>query len=230
MVDPEQQPVLEPIPVAVIGCGYWGPNLARNFNACRRTELAWLCDVNPGRLEAVAAGYPGVRSTTDLQQVLDDPRVRAVAVAVPVRGHYPVARAALERGRHVLLEKPLALGVAQGRELVGLAAASGLKLMCDHTFCYASAGRKIREGVERGDLGDLPAHRGAVRGDLGAGLIEARRFDIAQHDVHPGAGEAVGERATHAAGGTGDDGCFTCEILHEADRSSGGLATVSVRP
>ena len=171
------------ITVGVVGCGYWGPNLIRNFSSCPRTRLRWLCDESEERLGTVAAGYPGVRTTVDALQLLDAPDVDAVAVATPVSSHYPIARAALERGKHVLLEKPLALSVAQGRELVELAERSGLKLMCDHTFCYTSAVQKIREVVRRGDLGEL-LYFDSIRINLGQFQDDCNVvWDLATHDL-----------------------------------------------
>jgi predicted dehydrogenase len=169
--------------VAVVGCGYWGPNLIRNFHLFRGTKLQWICDLNGERLRAVGAGYPGVQITTDFHQVLDDPELDAVAVATPVSGHYPIARAALERGKHVLLEKPLALSMAQGRELVEQADRSGLRLMCDHTFCYTSAVRKIREVVQQGDLGEL-LYFDSIRVNLGQFQDDCNVvWDLATHDL-----------------------------------------------
>ncbi len=171
------------VAVAVVGCGYWGPNLIRNFHICPATKLQWICDLNEERLRAVAAGYPGVPTATDFLRVLEDPDLDAVAVATPVRGHFPIARAALERGKHVLLEKPLALSMAEGRELVELAGRSGLKLMCDHTFCYTSAVRKIREVVQRGDLGEL-LYFDSIRVNLGHFQEDCNVvWDLATHDL-----------------------------------------------
>jgi len=173
----------ERIGVAVVGCGYWGPNLVRNFNACPATELVWICDISPERLNAISTGCPGVRTSTDLAPVLLDPRVDAVAVATPVREHHPLARSALERGKHVLLEKPLALSMDQGRDLVRLAANSGLKLMVDHTFCYTSAVRKIREYVEQGELGEL-LYFDSTRINLGQFQDDVNVvWDLATHDL-----------------------------------------------
>lgn len=171
------------IGVAVVGCGYWGPNLVRNFNACPVTDLLWVCDIDRERLDAISAVCPGIRAAADLEPVLDDPRVDALAVATPVREHYPLARRALERGKHVLLEKPLALGMDQGRELVELAAGSGLKLMCDHTFCYTSAVRKIKQFIERGELGDL-LYFDSTRINLGQFQDDCNVvWDLATHDL-----------------------------------------------
>jgi len=169
--------------VAVVGYGYWGPNLVRNFNICRQTRLVWLCDLNPERLEAVTSACPGMRTTTDYQRILDDPDVEAVAVATPVSSHFPIARAALERGKHVLLEKPLALSLAEGRELVELADRCGVKLMCDHTFCYTSAVRKIKDLVSRGDLGEL-LYFDSIRVNLGQFQDDCNVvWDLATHDL-----------------------------------------------
>jgi predicted dehydrogenase len=105
------------IRIAVIGCGYWGPNLIRNFVTCPETELLWACDIDKKRLEKVLGPYPPVRRTTDLQDIIGDDRVDAVAIATPVHTHFPIAEACLKSGKHVLVEKPLASSVAQGEKL-----------------------------------------------------------------------------------------------------------------
>lgn len=143
------------INVGVIGCGYWGPNLIRNFVSCPETNLVCACDLDEKRLEKVLRPYPAVRKTTDLEKILADDKIDAIAIATPVHTHYPIAKACLESGKHVLIEKPLASSVAQGEELVSLAEKNNLRLMCDHTFCYTGAVRKIREIVKSGALGEL---------------------------------------------------------------------------
>jgi predicted dehydrogenase len=107
--------------IGVIGCGYWGPNLIRNFVTCPETELVWACDLDEIRLQKVLRPYPSVRQTTDLNEVLKDDGVDAIAIATPVHTHFPIAKTCLESGKHVLIEKPLASSVAQGEELVNLA-------------------------------------------------------------------------------------------------------------
>jgi predicted dehydrogenase len=130
--------------VGIIGCGYWGPNLIRNFVSCPETELLWACDLDENRLKEVLRPYPNVRKTTNMNEMLADESVAAIAIATPVDSHYHLAKACLEHGKHILLEKPLATNVKHGEELVKLAKEKNLQLMCDHTFCYTGAVRKIK--------------------------------------------------------------------------------------
>lgn len=133
------------INVAAVGCGYLGPNLIRNFVTSPFTELLWACDLDTKQLEKVLPPYPGVKRSIALEDVLAQDTVDAVAIETPVHAHFPIAKMCLESGKHVLLEKPLASSVKQGRELVDLAKQKNLQPMCDHTFCYHGAVRKIKE-------------------------------------------------------------------------------------
>jgi predicted dehydrogenase len=171
------------INTAVIGCGYWGPNLIRNFMTCPETNLLWACDLDPERLNRVLAPFPSVRKTTVFTDILDDDTVEAVAIATPVATHYSLAKAALEKGKHVLLEKPLAASVAQGSELVELAAQKGLRLMCDHTFCYTGAVRKIKQIIDAGELGEV-LYFDSIRINLGLFQSDVNViWDLATHDL-----------------------------------------------
>ena len=171
------------IRVGVIGCGYWGPNLIRNFVIYPETELVWVCDLDEKRLDKVLRPYPGVRQATDFKEMLADDGVAGIAIATPVHTHFPIARACLENGKHVLLEKPLASSVAQGEELVNLAEKNNLRLMCDHTFCYTGAVRKIQEIVSSGLLGDL-LYFDSVRVNLGLFQQDVNVvWDLAPHDL-----------------------------------------------
>jgi predicted dehydrogenase len=173
----------EPIGLAVIGAGYWGPNLVRNFSASPAFQLRWLCDTDPARARTVLGGYSTVGATADYRVVLSDPAVRAVAIATPAGTHLEVALAALRAGKHVLVEKPLAASVVDGRRLVDEADRRGLVLMCDHTYCYTPAVRRIRELVRSGELGDLH-YVDAVRINLG--LVQRDVdvvWDLAPHDL-----------------------------------------------
>jgi predicted dehydrogenase len=173
----------EPIGVAVVGAGYWGPNLVRNFQASPSFRLRWLCDLDLGRAERVLGGYSIVRPTDNLAVVLDDPDVRAVAIATPAGTHLDVAMAALRAGKHVLLEKPLAATYADGLALVEEADRRGLTLMCDHTYCYTPAVQRIRELLGSGELGELH-YIDSVRINLG--LVQRDIdviWDLAPHDL-----------------------------------------------
>ncbi len=171
------------INVGVIGCGYWGPNLIRNFVMNPGTELLWACDLDEERLEKVLSPYPGVRRTTSIDDILSDPSIAAVAIATPVHTHFPLAKISLESGKHVLIEKPLASSVDEGEYLVSLAREKGLRLMCDHTFCYTGAVRKMKEIIESGVLGKL-YYFDSVRINLGLFQHDINVvWDLAPHDL-----------------------------------------------
>jgi predicted dehydrogenase len=178
-----EPPVGEPIGLAVIGAGYWGPNLVRNFQASSSFHLRWLCDLDVRRAERVLGGYSTVVATDDYAAVLADEGVRAVAVATPANTHFDVAMAALRAGKHILVEKPLATSYIDGKGLVEEAARRGLVLMCDHTYCYTPAVTRIREIVHSGELGELH-YVDSVRINLG--LVQRDidvMWDLAPHDL-----------------------------------------------
>jgi len=171
------------INVGVVGCGYWGPNLIRNFVTCPETELVWACDLDEKRLEKVLRPYPDVSKTTCLKDILADEGVNAIAIATPVHTHFPIGKACLESCKHILVEKPLASSVIQGEELVNLAEKNNLRLMCDHTFCYTGAVRKIQEIVNSGELGEL-FYFDSVRVNLGLFQQDINVvWDLAPHDL-----------------------------------------------
>jgi predicted dehydrogenase len=171
------------INVALVGPGYWGPNLARNLAITPGAALRTLCDVRPERLEALREQYPGVRLCTDFDAVLGDPGVDAVVLATPVHTHFALAAAALRAGKHVLVEKPLAQSVAVCRELLALAAPRELTLMVGHVFLYNAAVRKVKEYIDSGELGEVyyvcsqRLNLGIVRQDVNA------LWNFAPHDV-----------------------------------------------
>lgn len=171
------------ITVAVVGCGYWGPNLIRNFMACPYTELMWACDKDKNRLNKVLSSYPSVKPTDKLEDILNDDTVDSIAIATPVHSHYEIASICLKKGKHVLLEKPLASNVKQGEELVRLASERGLQLMCDHTFCYNGAVRKMHEIINSGILGEI-LYFDSVRINLGLFQHDVNViWDLAVHDL-----------------------------------------------
>jgi predicted dehydrogenase len=167
----------------VIGAGYWGPNLVRNAQATPTLRLEWLCDLDLDRARAVLGPYSTVRTTRSLDEVLGDDRVQAVAVATPAGTHLDVVLAALEAGKHVLVEKPLASTFADGMKLVTTARQRGLVLMLDHTYCYTPAVQRLRELVRGGELGTLQ-YVDSVRINLG--LVQRDidvLWDLAPHDL-----------------------------------------------
>ena len=196
------------IGVGIIGLGYWGPNLLRNFADLPGARVACVSDLRADRLAAAGARYPGVRTTRSAAELIEDPAVDAVANATPVSTHFELAQAALAAGKHVLVEKPLASSVAEGRRLIEEAARRRLVLMVDHTFVYTGAVRKIAALVASGDLGDL-YYYDSVRVNLGLFQHDVNViWDLAVHDLSimdhvlplvPRAVSATG--MTHVAGG-----------------------------
>ncbi len=171
------------IGLAVIGAGYWGPNLVRTAQATPELRLEWLCDLDEERAQAVLGPYTTVRATASYEAVLADPAVHAVAVATPPASHFELVAAAIEAGKHVLVEKPLTPSFDEGRKLVDLAERNGVVLMCDHTYCYTEAVRKIRELIHGGELGDVQ-FVDSVRINLG--LVQSDvdvLWDLAPHDL-----------------------------------------------
>ncbi|MCW2540878.1 MAG: oxidoreductase [Frankiales bacterium] len=169
--------------VVVVGAGYWGPNLIRNFMKSDDWHLRAVCDANVERAEGVIGKYSTVRAVQSFEEILDDDAVDAVAIATPAGTHFDLARSALEAGKHVLIEKPIAATVAEAEKLVDIADANGLTLMCDHTFCYTPAVQKIRELIQSGELGDIQ-YIDSVRINLG--LIQPDIdviWDLAPHDL-----------------------------------------------
>jgi predicted dehydrogenase len=172
-----------PLRVAVIGAGYWGPNLARNFNASSDWTLVAICDLDLGRAQSLAEKVGRVDAIGDLDELLARDDVDAVAIATPARTHHAVVLAALRAGKHVVVEKPLADSRDHAIEMIEEAASRGLTLMADHTYCYTPAVMKIRELVEDGSIGDI-LFIDSVRINLG--LIQPDvnvLWDLAPHDL-----------------------------------------------
>jgi predicted dehydrogenase len=169
--------------VAVVGYGYWGPNIVRNFQDVDGARVTMCCDLSTDRLAQVKRKHTSVEVTSAFDDVLASPDVDAVAVATPVGTHYDFARRALEHGKHVLVEKPIAVSVAEAESLVEIAGKRELTLMVNHTFIYTGAVRKMKEIIDRGELGDL-YYFDSVRINLG--LIQKDvnvLWDLAPHDI-----------------------------------------------
>lgn len=170
------------IGIAVVGYGYWGPNLVRNIADIPDARLIQVCDIRKERLAQIQARYPTVGVTDDLEEVLRDPRVDAIAIATPVSTHFKIAMKALMAGKHVFVEKPMAATTEEARRLVDEAARRGLKLAVDHTFVHTGAVRKMREIVEDG-LGDM-YYYDSVRVNLGLFQHDVSViWDLAVHDL-----------------------------------------------
>jgi predicted dehydrogenase len=171
------------VTVAVVGAGYWGPNLARNIALSDMTQLTWICDLDLDRAARVGRHFGEAKVTNDLSEILDDRSVDGVAIATPVATHAAIAQACLKAGKHVLIEKPLAASVEEGAALVELAESQGLNLMTDHTFCYTAVVGRIRDLVRSGDIGDL-LYYDSVRVNLGLVQSDIDVFwDLAPHDL-----------------------------------------------
>ena len=171
------------IGVGVIGYGYWGPNLVRNFWQTDGCEVRWVLDHSQARLDMARRQYPAVVATTSFDEVLADPQLQAVAIATPTRTHFPLALRALEAGKHVLVEKPMTSNRDEGRRLVEEAKRRGLTLMVDHTFIYTAAVRRVRELIRRGELGDI-LYYDSTRINLGLFQHDVDvLWDLAVHDL-----------------------------------------------
>ena len=171
------------IKVGVVGYGYWGPNLVRNFMEVSGAEVAAVSDLNLGRLNAVHKRYPSIRTTTDAQDLIRDPQVDAVLISTPVSTHFELGMAALRAGKHVLIEKPIAGTSDEAAQLLDEAERRKRVLMVDHTFVYTSAVRKIREVVTSNSLGEI-YYYDSVRVNLGLFQHDVNViWDLAVHDL-----------------------------------------------
>lgn len=171
------------INVGVIGYGYWGPNLVRNFFADPGTEVSMVCDGNESRLEKVKGLYPSIRLTTSADELINDPAIDAVVIATPVDTHFPLALAALQAGKHVFVEKPIASTAEKARQLVDEAKARNLVLLVDHTFVYTAAVRKIRDLMHADAFGKV-RYYDSTRVNLGLFQHDVNvLWDLAVHDL-----------------------------------------------
>jgi predicted dehydrogenase len=172
-----------PLRVGIIGFGYWGPNLVRNFSLAENTTVAMISDRDEKKRKIAQATYPAVRVTADGNDIINDPNVDAVAIATPISTHFPFAKAALEAGKHVLVEKPMAQTTEEARILIDLAKKKNLTLMVGHTFLYTGAVRKMRELIESGEMGEL-YYFDSVRFNLGLLQHDVNViWDLAPHDL-----------------------------------------------
>ncbi len=182
MDEEESEANMGKVGIAVVGAGYWGPNLVRNFVADEGCEVRWVCDLDKDRAAKLAGRYGITGVTDDLAEVLADPQVQGVAIATPAQTHAGIAEACIAAGKDLLIEKPLAADVKTGRAIVEKADNAGTIVMTDHTFCYTSTVAKIRDLVQSGDIGDF-GYYDSVRVNLG--LVQADVdvvWDLAPHD------------------------------------------------
>jgi predicted dehydrogenase len=169
--------------IGIIGLGYWGPNIVRNFLSNHNVASVVCCDLSAKRLEMIKQRFPAVETVTDYKAILKNPSVVAVAIVTPVSSHFRLAKEALEAGKHVLVEKPMTDSVKDAQVLIDLAAQKKLSLMVDHTFIYTAAVRRIKEIVSSGELGDL-FYFDSVRVNLGLFQHEVSvMWDLAPHDI-----------------------------------------------
>ena len=172
-----------PISVGVIGCGYWGPLLVRNFRNSPSCQLKVICDVSEARLKHVRSLYPEIECVTDYQRFFEDNKVDATVIATPVKYHHELAKVSLLAGKHTFIEKPMAISSAECEELIEIAENKGLVLMVDHTFLYSAPVRKIAEIVEAGDIGDI-RYINCRRLNLGLFQKDINvAWDLAPHDI-----------------------------------------------
>ena len=169
---------------AQIGTGYWGPNVANSFLATERVDLRWICDIDSGSLAALGARHPEARQTTDIDPILKDPEVDFVVIVTPTKTHYPIAKAVLQAGKHVLVEKPVTTDVAEAEELKDLAEKAGLVFMVGHVFQYNASIMVLKDMIENGELGEINylsltrTNLGPVRTDVNA------LWDLVSHDAY----------------------------------------------
>src|SRR5436190_8556062 len=172
-----------PCNVGVVGCGYWGPNLIRNFRTLSDCRVKLMCDLNAQRLKHVKGLYPEVEGVMDFEHMLNGAGLDAVVIATSVKQHFPMAKAALDSGKHVMIEKPLASSAAECEELIDIAQKKGVVLMVGHTFLYSAPIRKMKQIIEWGDIGDI---RYISSRRLNLGLFQKDinvTWDLAPHDI-----------------------------------------------
>ena len=171
------------IRVGVIGYGYWGPNIVRNFQGLSSAQVVTVCDGSPEAQKRAKQAYPGVEVVSDASEVLTSPHIDAVAIITPVWTHFELAKAALQNGKHVFVEKPFTSSSAQAEVLIELAQKRNLKIMVDHTFLFTGAVKKIRQLVDEGELGEL-YYYDSMRVNLGLFQHDVDViWDLAPHDL-----------------------------------------------
>ncbi|MGD1032550.1 MAG: Gfo/Idh/MocA family oxidoreductase [Opitutaceae bacterium] len=169
--------------VGVVGCGYWGPNLIRNFRTLPDCRMKLMCDVSEERLRHLRGLYPEIEGDNRFDHMLNGSNLDAVVIATAVKHHFPMAKAALLAGKHTLIEKPMACSTAECEELIDIAQHNGLVLMVGHTFLYSAAVRRIKEIVDHNDIGEI-RYISARRLNLGLFQTDINvTWDLAPHDL-----------------------------------------------
>lgn len=170
------------ITIGVIGYGYWGPNIVRNIVSLQGAAVSWICDLNPAVLKPIPRQYPTIQTTGNVNDVLTDPKTHAVIIATPPSTHFPLAKAAFNAGKHVLVEKPMTQSSQDARALVALSKKKNKILMVDHTFLYTPAVKKLKEIIGRGTLGRV-FYVDSVRTNLGLFQKDSNVIsDLSVHD------------------------------------------------
>ena len=171
------------IGLAVVGTGYWGPNLVRNAAGAPGADLRYICDLDTERLAKIGRLYPGTKQTSDFDEVIGDPSVQGIILATPAASHHPLAKKAMEAGKDVLVEKPLGVNSEECKDLCDTAEKHGRVLMVGHTFIYNAAVKMIKQLVDSGEIGDLlyvyssRVNLGRIRQDVNA------LWNVAPHDI-----------------------------------------------
>src|SRR5271155_4207197 len=169
--------------VGVIGYGYWGPNIVRNFHGQERSRVVAVCDKSPKSLQRARMAFPDIATTSDFSELLTSPDIDAIAVVTPVWTHFELAKTALENGKHVFVEKPFTCSTAQAEELIELADRKHLKIMVDHTFLFTGAVKRMKELIDDGTLGEL-YYYDSTRVNLGLFQHDVNvLWDLAPHDL-----------------------------------------------
>jgi predicted dehydrogenase len=168
--------------IGVVGYGYWGPNIVRNFSGLEHASVSQVCDRSSDALARVRKAYPQVDTTTDIDELITSPATDAVAIVTPVSTHYELAKRALLHGKHIFVEKPFTASAAQAEDLINIAEQKGLTIMVDHTFIFTGAVRRMKEFINDGTLGDL-YYYDSIRVNLGLFQSDVNViWDLAPHD------------------------------------------------
>jgi len=171
------------INIGLVGCGYWGPNLIRNFRSLSKCCVKLICDVDSKRLEYIKQLYPEIKAVSDFEELVKDPEIHAICIATPVFSHFELAKKSLKADKHTFIEKPMASNVSQCRELVELADHKDLILMTGHTFIYSTPVRRIKEIIKSGDIGRV-LYISSQRMNLGLFQTDINAaWDLAPHDI-----------------------------------------------
>ena len=169
--------------IAVVGCGYWGPNLIRNFRSLSECKVRFICDVDNCNLAHMRTLYPEVETISDFGHLVNGAQIDAIVIATPVLSHFAMARKSLQAGRHTFIEKPMASSAVECKKLLELAENKNLTLMVGHTFVFSQAVRKIKEIIASGELGEIQ-YISSRR--LNLGLLQKDinvAWDLAPHDI-----------------------------------------------